>query len=304
MAKHDISKENLVLIKPKTPDSVLLTDQDVLMVITANSATTALLLLPGIISYTGELLDIMTISQHCEGYEVPIGWDLSHAVGNVPLDLHGRHVDFAIWGNDRYMNGGPNVRGGVFVHQRHNPAEWSTDVALPMEHRTGSLDAVGTSSDLASLKASLAIFALTRMDRLRIRSEKITLYLEQLLLQWPGNTPAPYKIMTPSKLADRGSQLSLVLDPHLLDPVLFSLQAQGICVDTATPSDGLVPDGRTEPTVIRVTPAALYNSYHDVFLFVTCFFEAICRAMAVREGHDKTPEPPGAFPQEPSARLA
>ncbi len=41
-----------------------------------------------------------------------VGWDLAHAVGNVPLDLHAWDVDWAAWCHYKYVNAGPGGPGG------------------------------------------------------------------------------------------------------------------------------------------------------------------------------------------------
>jgi len=46
------------------------------------------------------------------------GWDLAHAVGNVPLHLHDWNVDFAVWCTYKYLNSGPGGIAGIFLHEK------------------------------------------------------------------------------------------------------------------------------------------------------------------------------------------
>jgi kynureninase len=126
--------------------------------------------------------------------------------------------------------------------------------------------------DLSAVVASLEIFGQTSMAALRAKSISLTTYLEKLLLECPRARHAkPFAIITSSKEDERGAQLSLRLDPGLLDGVLHVLEESGVVVD------------ERKPDVIRVAPAPLYNSYVDVWDFAQVFFEACVKAVGDRD---------------------
>ena len=111
------------------------------------------------------------------------------------------------------------------------------------------------------------------MKSIREKSLHITGYLEHLLLKYPLDAPPedkPFTLITPSNPAERGAQLSLRLEPGLLDNVLHYLEEHGVVID------------ERKPDVIRVAPAPLYNSYADVWEFCQIFLQACREAVKTR----------------------
>lgn len=298
VAHHNLPPDALVTITPPDPQHPYLSTEHILSVISHHAPSTALVLLPGIQFYSGQFFDIELITRHCHSLGITVGWDLAHAVGNVPFKLHEWNVDFAAWCNYKYMNGGPGVIGGLFVHESHGSVNttqpnaqgsngsdvtyrprlsgwWGSDKDsrfrmenrfVPIPGASGFQLSNPSALDMTAVLASLDVFALTDMDALRARSIRLTAYLEARLLDFDGGNP-PYRIITPVNPAERGAQLSVLLNPGLLDPVMEMLEERGVVVD------------ERRPDVIRVAPAPLYNSYHDVHRFVIIFQDA-CRRVA------------------------
>ncbi len=272
-------RESIVTVKHGAETGLLSTEL-ICSTIDQHRDSLALVLLPGVQYYTGQFLDIKQIAAAAHRYNISVGFDLAHAVGNVPMQLHDWDVDFAVWCNYKYLNSGPGAIGGCFVHERH-----ATDTELPRmagwwghDKSTRFLmencfDPIPTAEGwqlsnppilaLAAIRASLAVFAdAGGMEPLREKSLALTGYFEQLVDAVLGDR---INIITPKTQSDRGCQLSLEVK---LDGV------SGREIHDKLESSGTATDWR-EPNVIRAAPTPLYNSFADVHRFVSVLERAI-----------------------------
>lgn len=244
--------------------------EDLAAILREQGEEIALLLLPGVQYYSGQVLDMPAICRLAREHGCAVGLDLAHTIGNVPLALHDWAPDFAVWCSYKYLNGGPGAVGGAFVHSRHLDADgseqllgwWGHDEATRFAMAPSFTPAKGAELwqlsnppilSLAPVLASLDVFHRAGMARLREKSVRLGDYLEFLLRRhFQGRIGS----ITPAD--QRGCQLSLVvLDERLDARALFRrLEEHNVFADWR------------EPNVIRVAPAPLYNSFGDVFEFV------------------------------------
>ena len=256
----------LLELTPRDGESCM-RDEDIEALIHHEGDSIALILLGGVNYVTGQLFDMPAITRagHSEGCVV--AFDLAHAIGNVPLQLHHWGPDFAVWCSYKYLNGGPGCVGGCFVHERHSGAWqgprfagwWGHDEAIrfqmgpefqPMAGAEGWQLSNPPILALAALRASMDMFAEAGMDALRAKSLSLTGYMEFLLGQL---SPSKLSIITPREAARRGAQLSIRL-------------AAGRKLCNKLAEVGVIGDWR-EPDTFRVAPVPLYNSYLDVYRF-------------------------------------
>jgi kynureninase len=235
-----------------------------------NGRRLALVLWPGVQYRTGQAFDLGEIARIAHEVGAIAGFDLAHAVGNLPLRLHDSGADFAVWCHYKYMNSGPGAVAGCFVHERHARSErprfagwWGHEQSTrfrmgPEFVPTPGADGWQLSNPpvlgLAPLRASLDLFARAGMPALHERSRRLTGYLETLI---DARLSRTLQVITPRDPAQRGCQLSLrVAGGRDRGRALFEhLGAQGI-----------VGDWR-EPDVIRISPAPLYNNHADILRF-------------------------------------
>jgi kynureninase len=197
-----------------------------------------------------------------------VGFDLAHALGNVPLALHKDGPDFAVWCSYKYLNAGPGAVGGCFVHERWADAFdlprfagwWGHDAArrfamepkfAPMRGAEGWQLSNPPILSLAPLAASLELFKEAGFTRLRRKSVKLTAFLEQQLRDELGGRA---KILTPAAAERRGCQLAIRIDPPPRRAKTFAARLRAA---------GVVGDWRP-PNVLRLAPVPLYNRFRDV----------------------------------------
>lgn len=281
-------EETLVQVEPRAGEAGIRT-QDVLEAIEQHSDSLALVCLPGIQYYTGQMFEMETITKFAHRFPgVVVGWDLAHAVGNVELRLHDWGVDFACWCSYKYLNSGPGAIGGLFVHADHAAKQlprlagwWGNNASRrfqmlekwePIPGALGFRQSNPSVLDVVALRSSLELFAeFGGMPKVRARSLKLTGYLLKLLKESPfysdDESQVGFKVITPvSRETDHGSQLSLRFYP--LDSDIMQQ------VSSYANQRGLIGDER-RPNVIRLAPAPLYNTFKDVFCAVELLNEAL-----------------------------
>ena len=91
-----------------TPDeNSYLSAEKICHVILTTADKLALVMLPGIQYYSGQFLDLKSITHAAHKVGAYAGFDLAHVVGNIPVKLHEDQIDFAAWCSYKYLNSGP-----------------------------------------------------------------------------------------------------------------------------------------------------------------------------------------------------
>ena len=271
IAHHGLDPRDALILAPPRKGEFAIQTEDILDLIKEHADQLAVVMLAGVNFFTGQLFDIEKITAAAQARGIVVGFDLAHAIGNVPLTLHDWNVDFAVWCSYKYLNAGPGAVAGAFVHERHATntklprlAGWfgndpNTRFRLHLEPEfvpVPSADGWQISNPpifaMAPLRASLAIFDdAGGMEALRAKSIRLTGYLEFLLTE---NGSKKFTVITPRKPDERGCQLSILAHEHPKE-LLRELEAAGVKCDFR------------EPNVIRVAPTPLYNTFHEVWRF-------------------------------------
>jgi kynureninase len=261
----------IIEIKPREGEHTIRTE-DILQTIVTHKEELALVLFGGINYYTGQLFDMKIITQMAQTAGARVGFDLAHAAGNAELQLHNWNVDFACWCNYKYLNSGPGAVAAVYIHERYHKDEsinrfagwWGYNKAtrFKMEKRFQPITTaegwqLGTPAMMmmASLHAALDVVAEAGWENINQKRKLLTAYLWYVLDEVNASQKNPIiEFITPRAETEHGCQVSM------------NMLQRGKEIYTAFMNEGFFVDWR-EPSVIRLAPVPLYNTFEEVWRF-------------------------------------
>jgi kynureninase len=257
-------QENIIEISPRAGEHTLRTE-DILQTIENVGDELALVLFGGVNYYTGQAFEMDKITQKGHAVGAVVGFDLAHAIGNLPLHLSAWEVDFAVWCSYKYLNSSPGGVSGVFIHQKHHQSNlprfggWWGQIEeerflmqkgfKPIPEADGWQLSNEPILPMAVHQVSLEIFKEASFVNLVEKSKRLTGYLYYLLTT---EAKEYIEIITPSEQSHRGCQLSLFA------------KKDGKKLHQYLTNQGIITDWR-EPNVIRMAPVPLYNTFEDVY---------------------------------------
>lgn len=269
---HGFQPDDAIIEIQPRPGETAIRNEDVLQCLVQHREELALVLLGGINYYTGQVFDMYTITTMAQQAGAKVGFDLAHAAGNIELKLHDWNVDFACWCSYKYLNSGPGAVAGAYIHERyHNdPALnrfagwWGYDKSTrflmekgfkPMPTAEGWQ--LGTPPMLlyAGHKAALDVVAEAGWDRIQQKRKLLNEYLWHVLDDVNASQQTPVlEYITPRPAAEHGCQVSM------------NMLRRGKEIYQQLMDAGCFVDWR-EPSVIRLAPVPLYNTFEEVWHF-------------------------------------
>jgi kynureninase len=265
---HGYDPEKAIIeVSPRDGEHTI-REEDIIENINKHGDELALVFIGGVNYYSGQYFDIQSITKEAKRVGARVGWDLAHAAGNVPLRMHDWEADFAAWCSYKYLNSGPGSISGVFVHKQHHGQTdiprfegwWGHDKNRRFEmepkfYPVPTAEAWQLSNapvfSMATHRAALDLFDEAGIEALRLKSMKLTNYLEQMLKEISRDNDV-FEVITPEDPERRGAQLSVLTHGHGKE-LFDKLTAKGVIADWR------------EPNVIRLAPVPMYNSFQDIF---------------------------------------
>lgn len=212
-------------------------------------------------AYTYEMERITQMAQEAGALMV---WDVSHAVGAVPIDFDRAGADFAVGCTYKYLNAGPGAPAFLYVREglqteAHNPISGWMGQDRPFAFELAYQAAPGLRRFLTGTPAILSLAAIepgvdmmleAGMKKVRAKSVQQT---EHLIALWEAYLePLGFELRSPRDPARRGSHVALG-------------HPEGLRISQALKEEmKVLPDFR-EPDNLRFSVAPLYTSYVEVY---------------------------------------
>lgn len=253
--------DDTALVQVQSKDGQTLMTEDIVAQMTDD---VALILLPGVLYRSGQILDMKQLTTEAHKRGIMIGFDLCHSIGSVPHELSKWDVDFAVWCTYKHLNGGPGSVGGLYLNNKHHDhapglAGWfgsdknkQFDMAHDFEKAIdASAYQIGTPHMLsaAPLIGALELMNEAGIDAVRTKSLLMTDLLLELVTE--HLVPFDFVITTPLDHDKRGGHL-------------YIEHEEAARITKAMKVAGVIPDFRA-PKGIRMSPVALYNTFTELY---------------------------------------
>lgn len=235
----------------------------------ANIDSNTALLTMSLVTYKSAFLyNMKAVNALAHKHKSLVLWDLSHAVGAVPINLNESNADLAVGCTYKFLNGGPGAPAFLYVkkslqNQLHN-AIWSWfshqkpfDFDLnyqPSENIQKFAISTPSVLSLVPIEKGLDITLAAGMGGLRAKSMGQTNYLVTLIKEIL--MPLGFKMASPELAENRGSHIS-IQHPE-------GYRISKAMIEPKDNSKVIIPDFRP-PHNIRLGIAPLYTSYTDLY---------------------------------------
>jgi len=233
----------------------------------------AVVVLSAVAYRSGALADLAAVTRLVRDAGALVLWDLSHAVGAVPVGLTDVGADLAVGCTYKYLNGGPGAPAFLYVRR-----DLQEELRSPIQGWFGQRDqfemgpvyepaagierfGVGTPPVLgmAAVDVGVRLIAEAGIERLAVKGRALCELMGALADAW---------------LAPHGVALASPRDPARRGLHLTFAHPQAWQLTQALIERKVVPDFRT-PDRVRLGPAPLYTRFVDIWDAMARFREVL-----------------------------
>jgi kynureninase len=261
-----LDPEKYLILVPSGDGKVLNEDQ----IVSRMGNDIRLVFLSSVLFRSGQLLDIPYLTGEAHKRKILIGFDCSHSVGAVPHQFSHWGVDFALWCSYKYLNSGPGSSAFLYINRKHFHKEpllagWfgcqkekQFDFSLrfePAQQAGGwQISSPGILA-AAATEGALKLISRAGLYNIREKSRRLTGYLIFLVKHFLSGKPYGFKIITPEEPERRGGHVAIEREENLME------------IYQVLKSKRVIPDFRP-PNLLRFSPVALYNTFHQIWFTV------------------------------------
>lgn len=252
----------------KSIDGISINDKDIK---TKINDETALVTLSHVAFKSSFMYDMDKVTRIAHDHGALILWDLSHAVGAVPVHVNKCNIDLAIGCTYKYLNGGPGAPAFLYVRK-----DLQEKLTSPIQGWFGAKDPFDFSLDyepaagihrfltgtppvlsLSGIELGLNVAINAGMENIRAKSIQLsTFFIDLFDKELSG---LGFKLASPRNINNRGSHISI---QH---PEAFRIIKA--MMDQSIHGKSIVPDFRA-PDYIRFGFAPLYNTFEEIYRLV------------------------------------